>query len=149
MNKVLLTGRLTRDPEVRYVGDKQTPVAKFSLAVNRRFKKDGQPSADYINCTAMGKVAEFIEKYFHKGMKADIEGRWQTGSYDGKNGKVYTNDCFIENIEFGESKTAAGDNGNGNYQSVGGNSSNANQGSLPSDDGFMDVPDGLDGLPFN
>lgn len=108
MNKVILMGRLTRDPDIRYSqGENATAIARFSLAVDRRFKQDGQPSADFINCLAFGKRAEFLEKYCHKGTKLVVEGSWQTGSYINKDGnKVYTNDCLVENCEFAESKAA-------------------------------------------
>lgn len=103
MNKVFLIGFLTRDVDSRAAGE--TTVVKFGVAVNRKYKKDGQQDADFINCTAFGKTAEFISKYFSKGSKIVIEGRWQTGSYTNKEGqKVYTNDCIIESVDFGESK---------------------------------------------
>lgn len=103
MNKVILIGRLTRDPEIRYSGE--TAVARYSVAVDRRYKSEGQTEADYPNVIAFGKTAEFIEKYFKKGMKIVIEGRLQTGSYTNKDGqKVYTTDVVAENVEFGESK---------------------------------------------
>jgi len=103
MNKVFLIGFLTRDVDSRAAGE--TTVAKFGVAVNRKYKKDGQAEADFINCVAFGKTADFIAKYFSKGSKIVIEGRWQTGSYTNKEGqKVYTNDCVIESVEFGESK---------------------------------------------
>lgn len=103
MNKVILIGRLTRDPEIRYSGE--TAVARYSVAVDRRYKSEGQAEADYPNVIAFGKTAEFIEKYFKKGMKIVIEGRLQTGSYTNKDGqKVYTTDVVAENVEFGESK---------------------------------------------
>ena len=106
MNKWIGMGRLVRDPEVRVTtGNTPTTVAKFTLAVDRRFHKEGEQSADFISCTAFGKVAEFCEKYLHKGTKVVAEGRWQTGSYKNKEGvMVYTNDCMIESIEFAESK---------------------------------------------
>lgn len=109
MNKVILMGRLTKDPDIRYSqGEKSTAVARFSLAVDRKFKQEGQPTADFINCLAFGKRAEFIEKYCRKGTKLVVEGSWQTGSYTNKDGnKVYTNECLIENCEFAESKAAA------------------------------------------
>ena len=106
MNKVLLMGRGVRDPEIRWTqGQEQRCIAKLTLAVDRKFKKDGEQSADFISCVAFGKTAEFIEKYIFKGTKVVIEGRWQTGSYENKEGKkIYTNDCVIESIEFAESK---------------------------------------------
>ena len=112
MNKVILMGRLTRDPEVRYTqGDNASAVARFSLAVDRRFKKDGEQTADFINCVAFGKTGEFIEKYGRKGTKFVVEGRIQTGSYTNKDGqKVYTTDVVVEQVEFAESKSSADGN---------------------------------------
>lgn len=139
MNKVILMGRLTRDPEVRMSGD--TAVARFSLAVDRRFKKDGDQTADFINCVAFGKTGEFIEKYGHKGTKFVVEGRIQTGSYTNKDGqKVYTTDVVVEQVEFTESKAST----DGNTTN---NTANSN---APTDTSFMDIPDGIDEeLPFN
>ena len=145
MNKVILMGRLTRDPEVRYGGANNSAVARFSLAVDRRFKRDGDDqTADFINCVAFGKTAEFLEKYARKGTKFVVEGRIQTGSYTNKDGqKVYTTDVVCENVEFAESK---------NSQS-GGSSFDGGAGFAPSSDagdGFMNIPDGIDEeLPFN
>lgn len=144
MNKVILTGRFTKDPDVRYSnGEKATAVARFTLAVDRRFKGDGNPTADFINCVAFGKSGEFIEKYFRKGMKANICGRIQTGSYANKDGnKVYTTDVLVEEIEFGESKSS-------NQQSAApANPSNAVN-PMTDENGFMNIPDGIDEeLPF-
>lgn len=143
MNKVILMGRLARDPDIRYSkGEKTTAIARFSLAVDRRFKQEGQPSADFINCLALGKNGEFAEKYLHKGTKVVVVGSWQTGSYTNKDGnKVYTNDCLIESFEFAESKNASGNNNSGNAGQASGYSSG---------DGFMNIPDGIDEeLPFN
>lgn len=143
MNKVILMGRLTRDPDIRYSqGEKQTAIARYTLAVDCRFKQEGQPSADFINCLALGKNGEFAEKYLHKGTKVVVVGNWQTGSYTNKDGnKVYTNDCFVENCEFAESKVASENNGGGNS----GQTSN-----YPVNDGFMNIPVGIDEeLPFN
>lgn len=142
MNKVILMGRLTRDPEVRYTqGDNASVVARFSLAVDRRFKKDGEQTADFISCVAFGKTGEFIEKYGHKGTKFVVEGRIQTGSYTNKDGqKVYTTDVVVEQVEFAESKASA----DGNTIN---NTSNPN---TPTDTSFMDIPDSIDEeLPFN
>jgi len=112
MNKVLLVARLTRDPEIFSTGEGSTKVAKFNVAVDRRFKKEGQPDADFPSCTAFGKTAEFLEKYFTKGMKIGIEGRLTTGSYTNKDGvKVYTTDVTVENVEFVESKGSGGGQG--------------------------------------
>lgn len=140
MNKVVLVGRLTRDPEVRYSqGDNATAVARYTLAVNRKFKKDGEPTADFIPCVVFGRSAEFTEKYFRKGMQVAISGRIQTGSYTNKDGqKVYTTDVVVEEQEFAESKAASQQNQNNASDSV------------PSSDGFMNIPDGIDEeLPFN
>lgn len=146
MNKCVLMGRLTRDPEVRYSqGDNASAVARFSLAVDRRFKKDGEQTADFINCVAFGKTAEFIEKYGHQGTKFVIEGRIQTGSYTNKDGqKVYTTDVVVEQVEFAESKAASANN-EGGYQAARPEPSSA------AGDGFMIIPDGVEdeGLPFN
>lgn len=142
MNKVILMGRLTRDPEVRYTqGDNASAVARFSLAVDRRFKKDGEQTADFINCVAFGKTGEFIEKYGRKGTKFVVEGRIQTGSYTNKDGqKVYTTDVVVEQVEFAESKDSA----DGNTTN---NTANSN---APTDTSFMDIPDSIDEeLPFN
>lgn len=111
MNHVTLMGRLTRDPDVRYgQGDGAMQIARYTLAVDRRFKREGQPTADFISCVAFGKSAEFAEKYFHKGIKIAVEGRIQTGSYEKQDGtKVYTTDVIVENQEFAESKNASSD----------------------------------------
>lgn len=108
MNKWIGMGRLTKDPDVHYTqGQEQKAVAKFTLAVDRGFKKEGEQSADFISCVAFGKLGEFAEKYLKKGTKVVVEGRWQTGSYVTKTGeKVYTNDCVLGSIEFAESKKA-------------------------------------------
>lgn len=145
MNKVVLVGRLTRDPEVRYGGANNTAVARFTLAVDRRFKRENEPNADFINCVAMGKSAEFIEKYFRKGMKVSICGHIQTGSYTNKDGqKVYTTDVFVEEQEFVESKGANQQNNN-NIQAGPSPYGAMSTGS----DGFMNIPDGIDEeLPF-
>ena len=107
MNRVILMGRLTRDPDVRYsTGESSTTIARFTLAVDRRIKREGEESADFISCVAFGKQAEFIEKYLHQGTKVVVEGRIQTGSYTNKDGqKVYTTDVVVEQCEFAESKT--------------------------------------------
>lgn len=109
MNKVILMGRLTRDPDIRYSqGENTMCVARYTLAVDRRFKQDGQPSADFISCVAFAKQGEFAERYLHQGTKIVIEGRIQTGSYTNKEGqKVYTTDVVVENSEFAESKASA------------------------------------------
>lgn len=149
MNKVILMGRLTRDPEVRHSqGDNATAIARFTLAVDRRIKRDNEASVDYINCVSFGRSAEFAEKYFHKGTKIVIVGRIQTGSYTNKDGqKVYTTDIVIEEQDFAESKAASQQNNSGNAQ----NASNNQQAQQPkpqtSPDGFMSADD--EGLPFH
>ena len=143
MNKVILMGRLTRDPEVRYSqGETATAVARFTLAVDRRFRRD-DASTDFIGCVAFGRNAEFIEKYFRQGTKALITGRIQTGSYTNRDGqKVYTTDVVVEDQEFAESKSAQAESG---FQSV-----SRPQPSAAVGDGFMNIPDGIDEeLPFN
>ena len=117
MNKVILMGRLTRDPEIRFSqGENSLAVARFTLAVDRRFKRDGDQTADFISCVAFGRTAEFFEKYIKQGTKVVVEGRIQTGSYTNRdNQKVYTTDVVVENAEFAESKNASAGNGNGQY----------------------------------
>lgn len=144
MNKIILMGRLTRDPDVRYTqGEQAMAIARFTLAVDRRFKRENEQQADFISCVAFGKTGEFIEKYTHQGIKLVIEGRIQTGSYTNKDGvKVYTTDVVVESCEFAESKAAASRN-EGTYQVV--------RPEPTSEDGFMSIPDGVEdeGLPFN
>jgi single-strand DNA-binding protein len=138
MNKCILMGRLVRQPEVRVTtGITPTTVARFTLAVDRKFHREGEQSADFISCTAFGKTAEFAEKYLKQGTKVVAEGRWQTGSYKNKDGQtVYTNDCLIESLEFAESKKAEGNESQEQSQT------NAND--------FMNLSDSdLDELPFN
>lgn len=138
----MLMGRLTKEPDIRYGGANNTAVARIALAVDRRFKQEGQPTADFINCLAFGKRAEFLEKYCQKGTKLVVEGSWQTGSYTNKDGqKIYTNECLIENCEFAESKNASGsNNGSGNAGPVQNNGGGD----------FMNIPDGIeDELPFS
>ena len=154
MNKVVLMGRLTRDPEVRYSqGASQTAVARFSLAVQRRFKREGDADADFINCVAFGRQAEFAEKYFRQGMKICISGRIQTGSYVNRDGvKVYTTDVVVEEQDFCESKNASGQQ-MGGYADNGYQPAPAYSGrpapSAAAGDGFMTIPDGLEEeLPF-
>lgn len=143
MNKVILLGRLVRDPEVRYTqGDNATAIARYTLAVDRRFKKDNEPTADFINCVAFGKAAEFAERYLRQGTKIAITGRIQTGSYTNRDGqKVYTTDIVTEEQEFAESK------GNGEQR-------NTQEPPKPTPheigDGFMNIPQDLDDeLPFS
>ncbi len=153
MNKVILMGRLTRDPEVRYSqGESATAVARYTLAVDRRFKRDGEQSADFINCVVFGKSAEFAEKYFHQGIKIAITGRIQTGSYTNKDGqKVYTTDVVVEEQEFAESKGASNAGGGGYSQPAAAPAPAARpEPSAAAGDGFMNIPDGIDEeLPFN
>ena len=138
MNKVILVGRLTRDPEVRYSqGDHATAVARYTVAVDRRFKRDGEPTADFIPCVVFGRSAEFAEKYFRQGLRVSISGRIQTGSYTNKDGvKVYTTEVIVEEQEFAESRAES-------------DASKANQ-RADVGDGFSNIPDGIDEeLPFN
>ena len=157
MNKAILVGRLTRDPEVRYSqGENATAVARYTVAVDRRFKRDGEPSADFIPCVVFGRSAEFAEKYFRQGLKIAISGRIQTGSYVNREGqKVYTTEVVVEDQEFAESKAASD-----SHQSGFGGGYGAPAGSAPaapaagtgsaSADGFVNIPDGIDEeLPFN
>ena len=149
MNKVILMGRLTRDPEVRYSqGDSATAVARYTLAVDRRFKRDGEASADFINCVVFGKSAEFAERYFRQGLKVVVSGRIQTGSYTNRDGvKVYTTDVVVEDQEFAESK-AASESSMGSYRQASPSPSPAPSADIG--DGFMNIPDGIDEeLPFN
>ena len=139
MNKVILMGRLTRDPEVRYgTGENATVVARYTLAVDRRFKRDGEQSADF------GKSAEFAEKYLRQGMRIVVTGRIQTGSYTNRDvQKVYTTDVVVEDQEFAESKNALGD-GTEHRQR------DSNQRPVVDSNGFMNIPDGIDEeLPFS
>ena len=140
MNKVILMGRLTRDPEVRYTqGDNAMAIARYSLAVDRRFKRDGEPDADFINCVAFGKSGEFAEKYLKKGTKIAVVGRIQTGSYTNKDGqKVYTTDVVVEEQEFAESKNS-------------GSSDNNQSAPANKNTDFMNIPDEIEDseLPFN
>ena len=146
MNKVILMGRLTKDPEVRYSqGEQSTAVARYTIAVDRRFRRDGdQQTADFIGCVAFGRLGEFAEKYLRKGTKVVITGRIQTGSYTKPDGqRVYTTDIVVEQQEFAESK-ATNDSNAGSYQQASTAPSSA------VGDGLMNIPDGLDEeLPFN
>ena len=146
MNKVILMGRLTRDPEVRYSqGENATAVARYTLAVDRRFNRNNdEQTADFINCVAFGRSGEFAEKYLHKGTKIAITGRIQTGSYTNKDGvRVYTTDVVVEDQEFAESKNASA--ANGGYAPAERNDSAP----AAAGDGFMNIPDGIDEeLPF-
>ena len=149
MNKVVLMGRLTRDPEVRYsAGENALAIARYTLAVDRRFRRDGEATADFINCVSFGRTAEFAEKYFRQGMRVLVSGRLQTGSYVNKDGqRVYTTEVILDDQEFADSKGAASDM-SGYGQSA------PSQRPAPTSaigDGFMNIPDGVEdeGLPFN
>ena len=136
MNKVIMIGRLVKDPDIRYSqGANTTCVARYTLAVDRKFKQEGQPNADFINCIAFGKLGEFAEKYLHKGVKIAVTGRIQTGSYKNKDGNtVYTTDVVVEEQEFCESKSQ----------------SNSQPQPAPSVDmGFMNIDTDMESLPFN
>ena len=174
MNKVILMGRLKREPDIRYSqGERQMAIARFTLAVDRRVRSNnGESSADFISCVAFDRLAEFVEKYLHQGTKIAMTGRIQTGSYTKNDGsKVYTTDVVVEEMEFAESKASAENNANagnadygnnnGRYQSGYNTNNNRNAGgyqqvSRPEpnhavSDGFMNIPDGVedDDLPFN
>ena len=158
MNKIFLMGRLTNDPEIRYTqGENPVAIARYTLAVDRRYKKDGEPTADFLRCVAIGRNAEFAEKYFRKGTKLVIWGHIQTGSYTNKDGqKVYTTDIYVDEQEFAESKSAA------ERRESTGQTQSAKAPSAPqtppspspspaydTGDGFMNIPDGIeDELPF-
>ena len=147
MNKVVLMGRLTRDPDVRYSqGETPLAIARYTLAVDRRFKRNGEQDADFINCVAFGRTAEFAEKYLKQGTKMVVSGRIQTGSYTNRDGvKVYTTEVVIEEQDFAESKAAAAQNSN-----MGAPQPSAPQPSAAASDGFMNIPDGLEEeLPFS
>ena len=154
MNKVILMGRLTRDPDIRYsTGESATAVARYTLAVDRRFRRDGEQTADFIGCVAFGRNAEFAEKYLHQGTKIVAVGRIQTVSYTNRDGqKVYTTDVVVEEQEFAESKNVS-DSNRGGYTA----GNNYGQAPAPasapkpmSADGFMNIPDGIEEeLPFN
>ena len=153
MNKVILMGRLTQDPEVRYSqGETPMAVARYTLAVDRRQARSNsnEQSADFINCVAFGRAGEFAERYFRKGTKIAITGRIQTGSYTNKDGvRVYTTDIVVEEQEFAESKNASSGN-EGGYQSGGYNGGYNRPAPGGAGDGFMNIPDGIDEeLPFN
>lgn len=145
MNKVVLMGRIVRDPEIRYGGANNTAFARYTLAVDRKFKREGEPTADFINCVCIGKSAEFAEKYLKKGIKICVVGRIQTGSYTNKDGqKVYTTEVYVEEQEFAESKAASQQNEPqvqaGPYP----------YGPSSSSDGFINIPDGIDEeIPFS
>ena len=145
MNRVILSGRLANDPEVRFAQDKAA-VANYSIAVDRKYKKDGEASADFIRCISFGKTAEVIEKYVHKGHKVLLSGRIQTGSYTNKEGtKVYTTDVIVEEIEFLEKKESTGNPAPASSDNV----APMPSAEMPSNNGFMNIPAGFEELPFN
>lgn len=142
MNKVILIGRLTREPSIRYAaGNDGTAVARYTLAVDRKYNRD-QQSADFLNCVAFGKAAEFAEKYLHKGTKIAVTGRLQTGKYTNKDGVItYTTDIIVEETEFAESKKNSQDSDS---------SSDGSRAGEDVGDGFMQIPDDIDDdLPFS
>ncbi len=141
MNKVIMMGRLTRDPEVRYSqGENSTAIARFSIAVDRRFKREGQPEADFFNCTCFGKQGEFVEKYLQKGTKIVVTGRVENDNYEKDGVKHYGVQIMVEEIEFAESKASAG--------SAAGNTNAQEKGKVDAN-GFMNIPTGIDEeLPF-
>ena len=147
MNKVILMGRLTKDPEVRYSqGSTSTAVGRFSIAVDRRFKREGQPDADFFNCTAFGRTGEFVEKYLHKGTKVVVVGSIQNDNYTDNNGvQRYSVQIIVDEVEFAESKNANTE-GNGGFTGGSGNAGSV----LPAPgDGFNNVPEGIEeDLPF-
>ncbi len=151
MNKVIIMGRLTKDPDVRYSqGENPTAVARYTVAVDRRFARRDDPNAqtaDFIGCVAFGKAGEFAERYLKKGTKVCITGRIQTGSYTNKDGvKVYTTDVVVEEQEFAESKRASEEGGNTSYGNFGYQSQDPVS---PASDGFMNIPDSIEEeLPF-
>ena len=153
MNYVVLMGRLTQDPELRYSqGEEPIAVASYVLAVDRRGRKEeqGRQTADFLRCIAFGRGAEFADKYFQKGQRVLVSGRIQTGSYTNREGqKVYTTDIVVDNQEFADGK-GAGDEGNGNYR-TGNPQGSGKKNSDASEEGFMNIPDGVEdeGLPFN
>jgi single-strand DNA-binding protein len=139
MNKVILMGNLTRDPEIRYTqGEKTMAIARFSLAINRRFSREGETNVDFFNCTAFGRQAEFVEKYFRQGSRMLLVGRVQNDNYTNKNGeKVYSVQIMADEIEFAERKQAGGNN-------------NAEPEQKQDDDDFMEIPENIESeLPFN
>lgn len=143
-NKIILMGRLTKDPEIRYSqGENQIAIARFSLAVNRRWKREGEPEADFFNCTVFGRQADFVEKYLRKGSQIVISGRVQNDNYTNKEGqKVYSVQIIVEEIDFAESKSASE------------NHTSYPAGTRPAPgeaakDGFMTIPEGEEELPFN
>ena len=149
MTKVILMGNLTRDPEIRYSqGENSLAIARFSIAVNRRFSRQGDTDTDFFNCTAFGKQAEFVEKYFKQGSRMLLTGRVQNDNYTNKNGeRVYSVQILADEIEFAERKSTADANASRGASNFGGG---APEPAMAADDDFMNIPDGIeDGLPFN
>ena len=149
MNKVILMGNLTRDPEIRYSqGENSLAIARFSIAVNRRVSRQGDTDTDFFNCTAFGKQAEFVEKYFKQGSRMLLTGRVQNDNYTNKNGeRVYSVQIMADEIEFAERKSTADANASRGASNFGGG---APEPAMAADDDFMNIPDGIeDGLPFN
>ena len=149
MNKVILMGNLTRDPEIRYSqGENSLAIARFSIAVNRRFSRQGDTETDFFNCTAFGKQAEFVEKYFKQGSRMLLTGRVQNDNYTNKNGeRVYSVQIMADEIEFAERKSTADANASRGASNFGGG---APEPAMAADDDFMNIPDGIDEeLPFN
>ena len=149
MNKVILMGNLTRDPEIRYSqGENSLAIARFSIAVNRRFSRQGDTDTDFFNCTAFGKQAEFVEKYFKQGSRMLLTGRVQNDNYTNKNGeRVYSVQIMAVEIEFAERQSTADANASRGASNFGGG---APEPAMAADDDFMNIPDGIeDGLPFN
>lgn len=152
MNKVILMGRLTRDPEVRYsAGENALAIARYTLAVDRRTRREGEATADFIPCVSFGRTAEFAEKYFRQGTKVAVSGRIQTGSYTNKEGnRVYTTEVVVEEQEFAESKNAGQANASAYRPAASAPSAPAYEAPRPAADGFMNIPEGLEEeLPFN
>ena len=154
MNKVIMIGRLTHDPEIRYgQGANGIMIGSFSIAVDRRFKREGDPDADFFDCTSFGKQAEFAEKYLKKGIKIVVEGRLQNDNYTNKDGqKVYRTRIVVDSLEFAESKAASESSGYTGGQTYSNNQAAAAPAPAPSgaQDGFMEIPSGLEEeLPFN
>lgn len=144
MNKVILVGRLTRDPEVRHSqGDNSTAVARYTLAVERKFKRDNEPTADFIPCVVFGRLAEFTEKYLRQGIRISVSGRIQTGSYTNKDGaRVYTTEVIVEEQEFAESRAESEANRSASKQ--------PKPEETVDENGFMNIPEGLEEeLPFD
>ena len=151
MNSVVLIGRLTRDPEVRYISESQMAIATFTVAIDRPTRSGQEKKTDFPRVTVFGRQAENCEKFLAKGRLVGVQGRIQTGSYTNKDGqRVYTTDVVAENVEFAESKNASAGNNDGGYQNAGFGGGNNAPAPSGAGDGFMNIPDGIDEeLPFN